>query len=65
MYDVITSFTEYVSAEFRECSDGLLGGDSDLQQSVGVFDSDAASVAQIEGGDHTAVHNRLESLSRW
>jgi hypothetical protein len=45
--------------------DDLLEEDTDLQQSFGVPAPDAVSVARIEDGDHAAVHDRLEYLSRW
>lgn len=56
---------EHTQTELRERLDDLLEEDADLQQSFGVPDPGAASVARIEDGDHAAVHDRLQSLSRW
>ena len=62
---VETLADEHTEGELEERLDDLLEEDADLQQSFGVPDPDAASVARIEDGDHEAVHDRLESLSRW
>ncbi len=62
---VETLADEHTQAELRERLDDLLEEDTELQQSFGVPDPDAAAVARIEGGEHAAVHDRLESLSRW
>ena len=62
---VETLADEHSRAELRERLDDLLEEDTDLQQSFGVPDPAAASVARIEEDDHAAVHDRLESLSRW
>ena len=62
---VETLADDHTAAELRERLDDLLAEDADLQDSFGVPDPDAASVASVEGGDHAAVHDRLESLSRW
>ncbi|MYL15326.1 DUF7342 family protein [Halorubrum distributum] len=62
---VETLADEHSPAELRERLDDLLEEDADLQGSFGVPDPDAATVARIEGGDHAAVHDRLDSLSRW
>ncbi|WP_435099759.1 DUF7342 family protein [Halorubrum sp. N11] len=62
---VETLADEHTRAELRERLDDLLEEDSDLQQSFGAPAPDAAAVARIEDGDHGAVHDRLESLSRW
>ena len=62
---VETLVDEHTQAELRDRLDDLLEEDADLQQSFGVPDPDAASVARIEDDDHTVVHDRLESLSRW
>jgi hypothetical protein len=56
---------DHTAAALRERLDDLLAEDADLQESFGVPDPDAASVAPVEGGDHATVHDRLESLSRW
>lgn len=62
---VETLADEHTSAELRERVDQLLEEDADLQRSFGVPDPAAVSVARVEGGDHAAVHDQLESLSRW
>lgn len=62
---VETLADDHTAAALRERLDDLLAEDADLQESFGVPDPDAAPVAAVEGGDHAAVHDRLESLSRW
>ena len=62
---VETLADDHSPAELRERLDDLLEEDADLQRSFGVPDPDAATVARIEGDDHEAVHDRLDSLSRW
>ncbi|SFR47348.1 DUF7342 family protein [Halorubrum sodomense] len=62
---VETLADDHTAAALRERLDDLLAEDADLQESFGVPDPDAVSVAPVEGGDHAAVHDRLESLSRW
>ena len=62
---VETLADEHTPAELRERLDDLLEEDADFQRSFGVPDPDAAAVTGIEDGDHAAVHDRLESLSRW
>ena len=56
---------EHTHAELRERLDQLLEEDADLQGSFGVPAPDSVDVARIEDGEHAAVHDRLESLSRW
>ena len=56
---------EHTHAELRERLDQLLEEDADFQQSFGVPAPDSVDVARIEDGEHAAVHDRLESLSRW
>lgn len=55
---------EHTQAELRERLDDLLEEDANRQQSFGVPDLGAASIARIGDGDHAPVHDRLESLSR-
>lgn len=62
---VETLADEHSPTELRERLDDLLEEDADLQRSFGVPDPNAASVERIEDGDHAAVHDRLDSLSRW
>nr|WP_233255312.1 hypothetical protein [Haloplanus rallus] len=56
---------EHTYAELRERLDQLLEEDADLQRSFDVPTPDSVEVARIENGEHAAVHDRLESLSRW
>ena len=56
---------EHTHAKLRERLDQLLEEDADFQRSFGVPSPDSVEVARIEDGDHAAVHDRLESLSRW
>jgi hypothetical protein len=62
---VETLAEEHTPAALRDRLDDLLEEDAELQRSFGVPDPDAAGVAPVEAGDHAAVHDRLESLSRW
>ncbi|MDB9249116.1 hypothetical protein PN419_08835 [Halorubrum ezzemoulense] len=56
---------EHTHAELREHLDQLLEEDADFQRSFSVPSPDSVDIARIEGGEHAAVHDRLESLSRW
>jgi hypothetical protein len=67
---VETLADEHTHAELRERLDRLLDEDAEHRQSFGVPDPDAVPVARMGAddgarNDHAAVHDRLESLSRW
>jgi|APHM01.1.fsa_nt_gi hypothetical protein len=55
----------HTQAELRERLDQLLEEDADFQQSFDVPSPESVATARIEDGDHAAVHDQLESLSRW